>query len=360
MDFFEDDATTEAPPPSPRPRRQSSRRRTRIQRIAILLVTLFVVIFLLAWWLRSCQHERKVESYRNYMAAVSTAIDDSKAVGQELHEIVGDPTKVESGKALLAELDKLVTRQDEIATRVARQEHPSPLDAEAEVVATGMQVRARGLALVRKAVAAALDKKKSVKPASIAALSGYLSGPDAYYQALFYAQARRVMKDQGVSDVEVPTATYFLNRDILSLDRVEAMLQRLGSSAKLAGIHGVALDGVKAQPSGTALVRGKSVAVPASPDLSFVVTVENQGSVAESEVPVEVVLVLPGGERLKETATIAAISPNQRQSVEVQGFAVPNTALSRVSTLRVKVGPVPEERVLTNNSATYQFLLQLK
>lgn len=360
MDFFDDDATTEAPPSSPRPRRPSGRRRTRAQRIAILLAAFFVVIFLLAWWVRSCQHERKVEAYRTYMAAVGRAIDDSRQIGKKLDEIVSDPTAFESGKALLAELDKLVAGQDEIARRAALLEHPEALDAEAEVFATGMQVRARGYQLIRKAVGAALDRKKSVKPAAVTALAGYLSGPDAYYQALFYTQVRRVMRDQEVTDVEVPTATYYLTHDILALARVEAMLQRLGASAKLGGIHGVALDAVKAQPSGTALVRGKSVPVPASPDLSFIVTVENQGSVAESDVPVEVVLVLPDGDRLKQTATIAAISPDQKQSVEVQGFVIPNTAISRVSTLRVKVGPVPEERVLTNNSATYQFLLQLR
>ena len=360
MDFFEDDASAQAPPSSPRPRRESSRRRTRIQRLAIILVVLFVLIFLLAWWVRSCQQDRKVESYRDYMGAVATAIDDSKAVGKDLNEIVGDPTKLENGKALLAELDKLVASQEEIATRAARQEHPGSLDAQAVEFATGMRVRTRGLELFRKAIAAALDKKKGVKPGPIAALSGYLSGPDAYYQSLFYTPTRRVMKDEGVSGVEVPTATYYLTTDILSPERVTSMLQRLGASAKLGGIHGVALDGVTAQPSGTALVRGKSVPLPASPDLAFVVTVENQGNVAESDVPVEIVLVLPGGDRLKQTATIAAISPDKKQSVQVEGFVIPNTAISRISTLRVKVGPVAEEQVLTNNSATYQFLLQLK
>lgn len=360
MDFFDDDANADALPPSPRPRRQSNRRRTRIQRLAIIIVVLFVVIFLFAWWVRSCQQDRKIESYRDYMGAVGTAIDDSKALGKDLSKIVGDPTQYENGKALLAELDKLVAKQDEIAARAGRQKRPDSLEAQADVFATGMRVRARGFALFRKAVAAALDKKKGVKPGAVAALTGYLSGPDAYYQTLFYTPTRRIMKDDGVSDVEVPTATFYLTTGILTVERVTSMLQRLGASAKLGGIHGVALDGVTAKPSGTALVRGKSVRLPASPDLAFVITVENQGSVAESDVPVEVVLVLPGGERLKQTATIAAISPDKKQTVEVQGFMIPNTAISRVSTLRVKVGPVAEERVLTNNSATYQFLLQLK
>lgn len=360
MDFFDDDADAEALPPSPRPRRQSNRRRNRIVRLVILGAILFVIVIVIAYLIRGCQQRAKHDAYEDYMSAVSTAIDNSAKVGKDLGKIVGDPGKYPNADALNTALAELVTRQDEIATRVSRQEHPDSLSDEADVLTTGMRVRTRGFDLVRKAVAAALDEKKSVKPGAITALSGYFSGPDAYYQTLFYRPARLVMKDEGVEGVAVPTSTYYLKADILSEARVAAMLSQLGASAKLGGTHGVALDGVTAKPSGTALVRGKSVPIPASPDLSFDVTVENQGSSAEADVAVEVVLVLPGGEKLKQTGTIAAIAAGKKTSIEVEGFVIPNTAISRVSTLRVKVGPVPEEQTVSNNSATYQFLLQLQ
>ncbi len=360
MDFFDDDADAQELPRAPRPRRPSNRRRNRILRLAIAGVAFFLVVLALAWWVRSCQHDRKVQSYRDFMSAVGTAIDDSAKIGKDLGKIVADPGKQAGGAELVAALAKLVSAQDEIATRAARLDHPDTLAAEAEVLATGMRVRARGLDLFRKAIVAALNEKKGVKPASITALSGYLSGPDAYYQALFYGPARRVMKDEGVQGVKVPTSTYFLKADILSAANVAAMLEALGGSAKLGGTHGVALDGVTAQPSGTALVRDKSVPIPASADLSFEVTVENQGTSAEADVPVEIVLVLPGGDKLKQTATIPAISAGKKASIAVEGFVIPNTAITRTSTLHVKVGPVPKEQTVTNNSATYQFLLKLQ
>lgn len=360
MDFFDDDADAEVLPPPSRPRRQSSRRRNRVIRLVLAGVVFFLVILLLALWVRSCQHDRKVEAYRDYMSAVNTAIDDSAKVGKDLNKIVADPGKYANGDELVAALAKLVSTQDEIATRVTRLEHPDALSAEADVLVTGMKVRKQGLELFRKAVAAALDEKKGVKPSQITQLAGYLSGPDAYYQWLFYRPARLVLKDEEIGDVKVPTSTYYLKADILSEANVTAMLEQLGASARLGGTHGVALDGVTAQPSGTALVRGKSVPIPASTDLSFEVTVENQGDSAESDVTVEIVLVLPGGDKLKETATIAAIAAGKKGSVAVEGFIMPNSAISRVSTLRVKVGPVPKEQTVTNNSATYQFLLQLQ
>ena len=105
------------------------------------------------------------------------------------------------------------------------------------------------------------------------------------------------MKDDGVEGVNVPASTWYLTADLLDKDSVQSMLDRLQTSSKTAGIHGVALAGVTVLPSETDLVRDKSVTVPASPDLSFRVTVENQGNVEERDVPVEVTLQLPGGDK---------------------------------------------------------------
>ena len=55
-----------------------------------------------------------------------------------------------------------------------------------------MKVRAAGYKLLRTAMLSALANKK-VKAADIAALDGYFSGPDAYYQELVYAPAREIM-----------------------------------------------------------------------------------------------------------------------------------------------------------------------
>ena len=46
--------------------------------------------------------------------------------------------------------------------------------------------------------------------------------------------------------------------------------------------------------------------------------------------------------------------------MSITGFAIPADALSKISTLTVKAGPVQGERVLSNNSGTYKILLQLK
>lgn len=369
MDFFDDDAAGTGAPPADSPsssrsrrpeRRRPNRRRTRIQRIVILAAILFVVVFALAWWARSCQQDRKVDSYRSYLEGVSVAIADSAALGKQFDQIVTNPTKF-SRKELTAKLEELSAKQDEIAVRAGRLEPPGTVEDGHGVFSTGMRVRASGFELLRATMVAALGEK-AVAAAKFAALAGYFSGPDAYYMDLFYAQTRKAMGDDGVSDVAVPTARYYLGWKALDRTRLTSMLDRVGSSTKLTGIHGVALAGVVAttESGEVQLVKSKTVDLPASAQLAFSVKVENQGDVAEADVAVTVTLVLPGGATLKKEGTIASIEPGKTQSVTVQGFAIPSGALSKISTLKVKAGPVTGERVLSNNSGQFKFLLQLK
>jgi hypothetical protein len=224
-----------------------------------------------------------------------------------------------------------------------------------------MKVRASGFRKLRAAMLGAISNEK-VGPAAISALDAYFSGPDAYYMELVYVPARTTMKDEGVSDVAVPTSTYYLTWKALDPATVATALDSVGKSAKISGIHGVALVGVTAKGSSgdVKLEKGKTTDVPASADLGFVVRVQNQGSVAESDVPVTATLTVPGGDPVKKDASIATIAAGKTQAVTITGFAIPEEALSKVLTLKVVAGPVQGERVETNNSAQYKLVLQLK
>ena len=203
---------------------------------------------------------------------------------------------------------------------------------------------------------------KKVGARKIAALDGYFSGPDAYYMDLVYLSARTTMSDDGVTDVTVPTSTYYLTWKAMDPVRLTSMLSSLGSSAKISGIHGVSLVSVTAKTDSgdIVLVKGKTNNVPASAGLAFVVTVENGGSATESDVPVTATLTIPGGSPLVKDATIATIDAGKTQDVTITDFAIPPEAISKQVTLKVLAGPVPSERDDSNNSATYKLVLQLK
>ena len=365
MDFFDDEtsrapADTAGPPASPSRRRPPDRRRTRIQRLAIAAVIAFLVVFGLAWWARSCQHNRKVGTYETYFEGVTAAIDDSTALGKKLSSTMFNPAKL-SRQELIDRLGQLAAQQEEIAVRAARLSPPATLEQEQTDFASGMKVRARGFGLLRTAMLGALANKK-VTAYTIAALDGYFSGPDAYYTELVYTPSRETMAKDGVTGVAVPTSDYYLTWKALDPVRVQAALDSVGKSTKLTGIHGVALISVTAQTSGgdIKLEKGQTIEVPASADLGFVCEVQNQGTVAEHDVTVTALLTVPGGDPLKQQGTIAVIEPTKTQTVTISGFAIPETALSKEVTLKVTAGPVKGEHVLTNNTMSFKLLLQLQ
>ena len=350
---------TASPPPPPPPRRRPDRKRTRLQRIAILAAVLFVLVFILAWGARSCQQNRKVDSYRTYLEGVSTAIDDSVALGKQLDQIVTNPTKY-SRKEFVAKLNELTVKQNEIAARAEGFKPPATLTTEQAVFAEGMRVRAEGYRLLQATLVASLDDE-TVKPGKVTALGGYFSGPDAYYMSRFYGQTRTVMSDQGVSDVPVPTATYYLTANTFDSATVEAMLSSVGKSAKLVGRHGVALLSVTAQPADKELTPGGAAAeIPTTADLGFAVVVQNQGDGVEQDVAVKGEIRLPDGQVLTQTGTIASIAAGKTESFVLKGFVIPPEALGRVSDLKITVGPVAGERVTTNNNGSYKILLKLE
>jgi hypothetical protein len=365
VDFFDDEtgrapADTAGPPASPSRRRPPDRRRTRIQRLAIAAVIAFLVVFGLAWWARSCQHNRKVGTYETYFEGVTSAINDSTALGKKLSSTMYNPAKL-SQNELVDRLGQLAAQQDEIAVRAARLSPPATLEQEHTAFASGMRVRARGFSLLRTAMLGALANKK-ITAYTIAALDGYFSGPDAYYQQLVYTPSREIMAEDGVTGVPVPTSTYYLTWKALDPDRVKLTLASLGQSTKLTGTHGVALMTVTAKTSGgdIELVKGQTNEVPASADLGFVCEVQNQGTATERDVTVTALLTVPGGDPLKQQGTISVIEPTKTQTVTISGFAIPETALSKQVTLKVTAGPVKSEQVLTNNTMSFKLLLQLQ
>ena len=359
MDFYEDDSTSQQPPRPPRrPRR--NRRRTRIQRLATLAAIVFVLVFLLAWGIMSCQRNAKENAYRSYFSNVNSAIATSENLGKKLNKFVTYPTR-KSNSELKKALSDLCNRQQEVVIRVKSLNPPGKLSEENSIFVRGMIVRQQGFTLFRKALLADISQKKTPSATTITSLSGYFTGPDAYYNALVFRQAKQTMQADGVTNVAVPEMTYFAEKsDLFSKTSVTTMLTAMRQSGHVSGVHGVALVSVVAMPGNTKLVAGTTDnTITASADLNFKVTVQNSGSADEVNVPVTVTLALAGQSSQKFTATIAAIAKGQTQSVNVTGFQVPSSAISHSTTLTVMAGPVPGETVLSNNKGQYKIFFSL-
>jgi hypothetical protein len=360
VNFFEDDEGGPPAQPATPARKLRNKRTLRIQRLAILLIALFVIVLLLTLWVRSCQHNQTVSGYKDYLSGVQSLIADSAKVGQDLNRIVINPRRY-TRAGLVGKLASMVRTQNDVATRAALLSAPDKLAGQNQSFVLGMQVRAKGMQLLRDGILAAIDGSSKITASDLAALSGYFTGPDAYYTAEFYPQAQSVLKADGVTGVTVPTSMSFLKSSMFGPLKLQAMLKHIPGSA-VGGIHGVAVISVAVQ-SGTSsqqLQPGRQNRVKASADMVFVVTVANQGTVTESGVPVSLTLKPPAGAQAqKQTHTIDSIKAGKTVTVQFSGYNIPSGALARVSGLTAKAGPVPLEKVLSNNTLDLKIILTL-
>ena len=359
MSFFDDDEVTA---PEPRPRRRSNRSRTRLQRWLVLGIVLFVIVLVLALTIRSCQASRKKNAYSSYMAGVQTVVNDSAGVTKQIGAILADPTKY-SRKELLAKLDDLVTAQQDVVTRTQQLDPPSPLSDEQQALLQGMQVRLDGVTLFRDGLVKALDVKNTAAAATnIASYSGYFTGPDVYYQKFFAGPAQTTVQKEVGGGVTVPSVNPARSGALLDAARIKSALDRIRSSRKLTGIHGVALAGVVLDDQNgkqvAKLVPNAEVKVTAGPSMVFRVGVQNQGTVTETNVPVTVTIVPPGvSSEQKLSQQLASLPAGSTRTVDVPGFNPPASSIGRVTIVKVFVGPVPEEQTTSNNQAEYRLRL---
>jgi hypothetical protein len=358
VSFFDDDPeTTQVKAPTPRPRRKRSRSRLRIQRLIIALVALFILVFVLALVVRSCQQNAKESTYRTYFTQVQQIITRSKNdVGKPIAALLADPTRY--GKTQLqATLNKLVVTQSGITTDTKNIDPPGKLKSLHQILVQGQQVRLSGVKQVQAGLLEALTGKHLHATArKLAALSGYFTGPDVYYNELYYTQAQKVVTDDGVSNVAVPALPgYFENSNAFSPSALSAALSSVSSSTKLNGVRGVALIGVAIKSNGkTVTLTSGSNNIKATVGMLVVVTVQNQGTVTLTNVPVKVTWAGPGNSSSTPlTAAIPSIAAGAKQTIDVPGTNILSTAITKTLKLTVLAGPVPGEKHLSNNHATF-------
>ena len=122
------------------------------------------------------------------------------------------------------------------------------------------------------------------------------------------------------------------------------MLDTLKSTGNLQAVHGVAVVKVVAMPDEKEIKGGDTYNLQSSDELAFQVTVENQGNMAEKNVPVVVSLLSAESTEPQEvTVEIPELKPKEDLTVTVEGLNP--TAYGEKALLSVEVGPVKDEKI---------------
>ncbi len=376
FDFFDEPPTEEASgqrslrrplgggPKEPRGPRRPIRPAagfTPLARLVGLVAFAILIVVLLVLWVQSCQEDQKRDAYRSYLTDVSAVARDSERVGRELNDVLTTPG------IKPADLDKqlagLVQQQRIGADRAEALDAPGPLRRANQSVAESLRFRVNGL----QGLAAEFRNTRGSKDAAAAGalLVGQaqrLVASDVVWDDLFKAAAIAELRDQDITGVEVPDSNFVQTSDLASTRSMVPIWQRLNGTPAAggstgAGLHGTNLVGVRVLPGGQQLSTTTENTIVASTDLGFEASVRNGGD--NQEVKIEVTLTIQQSPTpVVKKQTIDLINPKETKRVTFRDF--PSIDFGELRTLRVDVAPVPQEKVIENNSAEYKVIFSVE
>lgn len=341
----------------------SRRRRTFLNLNPRLVIVILVIVFLFLCLIGrgtfskiGCQPDRSTD-LKNYATAAKKVVDSSNKTGQSFNQIRAS-IKNMARKDLEKQLTSLITESKKTLEEAEKITVPDEMkNAHSYLIAT-LDIRATALESFKPAMFNALsDQDLEVSAKQLSASLKDISLSDRAY-VLYQGKVSKILKDNKVTDVQLPASVYLPQGNEYELSAVLEFLANAKESSNLSQLHGVAISEMAIEPA--AKGENDNVAVlPAADTISVTITVENQGNQTEINIPVEVTLkseTQPNAQ--KKSKSIASIAPGQKKSVTITDLKP--TSGDIINLLTVRVGPVPEEKLIDNNVVEYKFTVERK
>ena len=373
LEFFEEPETLESPgrqrrrmrPPLPGgPRRPSPPPpgAVALARLAGLVALAIAVVVGLVFWVGSCQGKSRHDEYASYINDVRAVAQSSAATGTAALAAEFQSTKltVAGLQAKLGQWSKRQQQQYDIALRLRP---PAPLQAAHQQVLAALQLRAIGLTRLANTLGTAGSKSESQVAALLARQAQLLSASDLVWLELFKLPATDTLTRLGIKGVSPPPSRIVRNPEVISANSFETVWSRLNATSptgKVTGLRGSELQSTEAVSGGQSKqLTSSPTTVNTAADLAFRVTFKNGGDFPEGNVPVTITVDVFGKKVFTKTKKVLSVPTGQTATVDFGNLRLPNSVFGASATLHVKVGKVPGEKKLDNNSASYQVFFSL-
>ena len=334
-----------------RERRPKKKLPKGLLRLIVALAAIVVVAVVIVILVTSLTGRDETAEYQSYMNSIESMLERSDAVGEQVSGLLMEPGDT-TRKEIQTRLDQAIATSQALEAEAAALAVPEELVQQNihQFFVLVMHFRAKGMADLKPSLMNALELQDVEVPSEqISRALTYLSNSDFLYEEVFQPKTAEILKVKDLADVTVPDTQFLSDSDLASKVRVQEILAVLKSTGNLQAVHGVALSKVMASPDDKEITDGKTYNLTSSDELAFLVSVENQGNMAEKDVPVVVTLVSPDStEPQVVTVTIPELKPNEELTVTVTGLNP--TTYGEVAVLKVEAGPVKDEKFQDNNS----------
>jgi hypothetical protein len=380
FDFFDEPATVEqqptqrvrmprrrpsgAPPRPPRPPIRPPQGFAPLFRLVGLIAFAILIVVLLVFWVQSCQGAAKKNAYRHYVEDVGQVAATSTRVGRDLTDALTTPGQKLAD--LQTALTGLADREQQDVVKAQSLHPPGGLREEHQALIQALQFRVSGLQGLATTLRTASKKGGSNTSDVLAEQSQRFVASDVIWDDLFKDPTAAELKAQGITGVAPSDSNFLVDPALTTADSWSRVLQRLQGASTggttSGGVHGSALEYVKALSGGQSVADGKSLVagsentVTATTDLAFAVGVKDSGD--SQEVGIQVTLTIEkSGSPIVKTQTVQVIDPGQVKTVIFRNLG--QVPFAAKTTLKVDIAPVPGEAKTDNNSASYPVIFSL-
>ncbi len=317
-------------------------------RLVLFVAALILLIVIIVVASRGCSSGGDASDYNRYMLAVADILERSDEVGADLNQLLTDPGDTNRAQ-VQSRLDSFIGTCEQLEVEAQKLETPEDLLNVQQMFLVVMNFRQRGVSELKPAIMGALEVQDTEVPArQIQNALYFLTSSDFLYAEVFVRKTTTILGEQEISGVLVPTSQFLSDPNLASKTEALAILARLKSTGVLQAVHGVALKKVVATPDDKEITSGGTFNLTMSNELTFVVTVENQGNMDETFVPVVISLrSSESAEPVEASMKIPSIKAGTEIEVTIEGLTP--AEYGEVALLRVQVGPVQQEKNSNNN-----------
>ena len=322
--------------------------------IGVLLLLLLVIV------VRGCLESAADNALKDYNEDVASVVQRSdREVGQPFFDLIaqGGQSPVE----LESQINQLRVVADQQLDTAEGFDVPDELQAAQRNLLLTLDLRRSALARIASEVRTALadDAGGEGEDATnqIAAQMQAFLASDVIYDARVRPFIGEVLEEREIGGQEIGDTQFVPNLTWLDPETIADRLGAAGGGAggggaaggdPAPGLHGHGLESVAV--GDLTLTPDGTNRIPAGPDLTFDVTVANQGENEESDVPVTVT-ISGSGDELTARKRITTTEAGGTATVSIPLAEAP--PIGTAVTIEVAVARVPGEETADNNSQEY-------
>jgi hypothetical protein len=364
-------------------RRKQGKLPKPVVRIGGFVLAFVAVLLIIIFSARACARSGEEGAYQSYIADVQAIVSASDEIGGQLTALLTNPGDI-SRAEVQAQLEGFVSGCASIEQQATELSAPKSMLAGTahQIFVLVMHFRSVGVSQLKTYLLSALELEDTttavgsstsasattttVAPATVSALGSteqilnslrFLTTSDFIYKEVFEVEVATLLTERAVGGVAVPSSQFIDNADIATTVQVNKIVAAMKTTGNLQAVHGVALKSVIAMPDNKEIVQGGTYDLTQSAAIAFVVTVENQGNMDETGVPVVITLVSKSANQPAVSAKITTLKAKGTETITVQGISA--TTYGELATLTVTVGPVKDERYRENNTLTATVIFKL-